>query len=323
MSVRVYIRDDWLSSERSEVRVQTSRTTSYSDIKQALWTAAQQLWPDWKNLDTIPSDLEHKRLFKSLVDKIQSHVSIPSEPGPRTLQLNLLLHILGGHELSIVVESLFLDEPTADATSRALEFFAENHPVNIVWLIPSSAENLPGVTRLGVSVSKVENISPQDIWVSTPNNPSTAQARKLPFVSVTGGAVSAKHEGAPALQIQYLPIIGRPHPMSPAEQKLQEAIESSPDLNGHFKYNQPITTLSGSKPIVDLVHLSSGLVIEVDSYTYHTSTACFQNDRNRDFELLSSGWRVLRVTHQEVMRATPRVLQKIRAVLTAPLKPKS
>lgn len=53
---------------------------------------------------------------------------------------------------------------------------------------------------------------------------------------------------------------------------------------------------------VDFLWRSAGLVAEIDGFVYHASRARFERDRRRDAVLLGAGFRVIRVTWQQLVR---------------------
>jgi len=69
--------------------------------------------------------------------------------------------------------------------------------------------------------------------------------------------------------------------------------------------------------VVDLFGATPRLVVEIDGYAFHRGPSAFQRDRDRDFCLLASGLRVLRLTHSEIMRSVDEAAAKIRAVIDA------
>jgi very-short-patch-repair endonuclease len=110
-------------------------------------------------------------------------------------------------------------------------------------------------------------------------------------------------------------MIGRPHPLSPAEQRLAHFLSVDSTLAGLFQFNVPVQTHRGERYIVDLCCHLAKLIIEVDGYSTHSSRAIFQSDRKRDFELAIDGYTVVRLTHAEVMSDIAPVMEKIRALL--------
>jgi very-short-patch-repair endonuclease len=114
--------------------------------------------------------------------------------------------------------------------------------------------------------------------------------------------------------VRFEPILGRPHPASPAELALHAAIEADAELSGGFAYNAPVRGGSGRRLVVDVLERAGDLVVEVDGFRFHASRRRFADDRHRDFELLAVGRRVLRLTADEILADVPRALDKIRAV---------
>jgi len=73
---------------------------------------------------------------------------------------------------------------------------------------------------------------------------------------------------------------------------------------------------------VDLLWRAGRLVIEIDGYRIHSGRTAFGHDRQRDYELLLSGYHVLRLTHDEVITDVARVLEKIHNVVRHCRQPK-
>lgn len=57
--------------------------------------------------------------------------------------------------------------------------------------------------------------------------------------------------------------------------------------------------------------IGKSLVVEVDSKAHHTDEAAYQSDRTRDLALISLGYRVIRVTYEDVMSRLDEVGQGI------------
>ncbi len=111
------------------------------------------------------------------------------------------------------------------------------------------------------------------------------------------------------------PIIGFPHPFSPGEQLLAQELANEKKLAGLFHFNQRVKTVKDTHYLVDLLWSEGRLVIEVDGYKYHSKRVAFSQDRNRDYELIISGYTVLRLDHTEVMNNVYLVLNKIKDVV--------
>lgn len=111
------------------------------------------------------------------------------------------------------------------------------------------------------------------------------------------------------------PIIGRPHPLSPGEQKLARALHDASDLAGLFAFNHRVATCHGNTYIVDLLAANEMAIVEVDGYAHHSNRVAFRMDRQRDYELHTSGYLVLRLTHDEVIADVESCLNKIRRLI--------
>ena len=77
--------------------------------------------------------------------------------------------------------------------------------------------------------------------------------------------------------------------------------------------------LGGADPAgrVDFAYTQARLVIEADSRRHHMSKLDFENDRRRDNVLMSAGWRVLRITWQQVAERPNEVVRLVREALRA------
>ena len=133
--------------------------------------------------------------------------------------------------------------------------------------------------------------------------------------AVIGGQASSGHSRSGREQKQRVwPWIGQPHPFSPGEQLLAQQLNKIPALNSLFQFNVWATTRFDSRYLVDLLWQAGKVVVEVDGYHTHAPRSTFSADRHRDYELVSSGYVVLRLTHDEVMEDVQAVIQKIRNI---------
>jgi very-short-patch-repair endonuclease len=108
------------------------------------------------------------------------------------------------------------------------------------------------------------------------------------------------------------PWRGAPHPMSEVEQRLAELLRADTELADLFRFNWTVDTVRGSRPKVDLVWTDGRLVVELDGYPDHTTRRAFTGDRQRDYELILSGYIVLRLANDEVKQDFGRAIEKIR-----------
>lgn len=116
-------------------------------------------------------------------------------------------------------------------------------------------------------------------------------------------------------EVHVFPVLGRPHPLSPGEQRLASLLARDAELGGLFTCNERVRTARGTEPLVDLHWAAGRLVVEIDGYRGHSEPWAFRADRQRDYELLASGYRVLRLTHDEVMADAELALEKVRDVV--------
>ncbi len=70
---------------------------------------------------------------------------------------------------------------------------------------------------------------------------------------------------------------------------------------------------------VDLHWPAQRVVVELDGWAYHRDRHAFETDRRRDAALLAAGWRVLRITHEQLVAEPDRVLGELRALLQRPI----
>ena len=101
-----------------------------------------------------------------------------------------------------------------------------------------------------------------------------------------------------------------------AAQQALAAIAAAPDLAELFEFNRTLTTVHGATPRVDLVWRAGRLVVEVDGYQSHGNRISFQDDRHRDYELILTGYIVLRLTNDEIADDLERSVAKIRNLVT-------
>jgi very-short-patch-repair endonuclease len=108
---------------------------------------------------------------------------------------------------------------------------------------------------------------------------------------------------------------GKPHPGSPGEQQLADRLSRDAELADLFWLNQKVRTVRDRLYWVDLLWLAGKVIVEIDGYHYHGDRDAFREDRNRDYELLISGYIVLRLTHDEVISDIEIAIEKIRDVV--------
>jgi very-short-patch-repair endonuclease len=68
---------------------------------------------------------------------------------------------------------------------------------------------------------------------------------------------------------------------------------------------------------VDLVWRAQRLVIEIDSWAFHSERRSFEEDRRRDQRLITAGWRVMRITGRQLTREPHAVVATLATALAA------
>ena len=66
---------------------------------------------------------------------------------------------------------------------------------------------------------------------------------------------------------------------------------------------------------VDAVYRQQRLVIELDSRQFHTTARAFENDRNRDADLLNAGFSTLRITDHRLKRHATNEAKRLKDIL--------
>ena len=146
---------------------------------------------------------------------------------------------------------------------------------------------------------------------------SSTELDGINFAPLRWPALPASSEASPTDEQAHRvwPILGRPHPYSPGELLIASRLAVDPMLGGMFQHNARVRSDRGSSFLVDLLWPDGKLVVEIDGYGFHSSRAAFSSDRNRDYELIISGYLVLRLPHDEVMQDVAIAVEKIRDVV--------
>jgi very-short-patch-repair endonuclease len=72
---------------------------------------------------------------------------------------------------------------------------------------------------------------------------------------------------------------------------------------------------------VDVLWPAAKLIVELDSWEFHSHRAAFQRDRARDTRLLVAGYRTARVTHERLDTEAAALATEIRELLRARVVP--
>lgn len=82
------------------------------------------------------------------------------------------------------------------------------------------------------------------------------------------------------------------------------------ELMRRAKIPEPGTNVRVAGHEVDFVWRPERLIVEVDGYAFHSSPQAFQRDRTRDADLAAAGFRVIRVTWQQLTREREAVIAR-------------
>ena len=190
--------------------------------------------------------------------------------------------------LLLATENPSPPEPRLYALARCAEWLARNTTAGVALLIPSSLSGSKGLDSILYGAVHLDK----------------------PAGVVAGGTETVAED-----KVRIWPIHGRPHPLSPGEQLLAKYLGHDRDLGTLFEFNQLIETARKSRYLVDLIWNEGKVAIEVDGYRTHGNQYAFATDRQRDYELLVSGYLVLRLTHDEVIADPELAVDKIRDVV--------
>jgi very-short-patch-repair endonuclease len=98
-------------------------------------------------------------------------------------------------------------------------------------------------------------------------------------------------------------------PLSSRESLCRFYREHLPDLP------EPDTNVSILEHEVDAYWPQQRLVVEMDSWEFHSHRAAFEHDRARDAAMQAAGCRVIRLTHRRLKDEPAAVANQLRALL--------
>ncbi len=290
--------EDYAEQELSSTRVVGLRLPRFASHDHLLngcvrgvATGALALWPDWYGAD-IDAGQKGKPpklvspLWREKAEGLVSAAHLPLPTGfPNAVQVAQLSLVLGSPNLIIALATTegMLGVRELKSLVATATWLAAQMQAKVALLAAQELSNSEEFDR-------VIKESLGHLFVVPEAEPPVEE---IPAVTVTS-------------------IKGRPNPTSPGEVVLAERLAKNGELAGLFSFNQTIKSVHGKEYKVDLVWPAGKLVIEVDGYSFHSSPFAFGQDRHRDYELLISGYRVLRLTHEEIVRDTPRAIAKIR-----------
>ena len=138
-------------------------------------------------------------------------------------------------------------------------------------------------------------------------------AETPPYDRLLYGACELVREERAALA-RFIAPAGTHH-ASDIERRVAAALERDVELAGLFACNASVPVGAwGARPRVDLLCQAHRVVVELDGPEHRTEPK-FGNDRHRDYELLTAGYLVLRLTNEQVAADLPLAIEKIRAIV--------
>jgi very-short-patch-repair endonuclease len=209
---------------------------------------------------------------------------------PRAIQAEQLALALDPQGIVLVLGCARVDPPEdrVRALARAAEWMAREARARVALIVPEQLMDHAGLEPVLYGATRL----------AEERHPESDEQR-----------------AADANGVRVFPVLGRPHPLSPGEQRLAALLACDPELDGLFTCNERVRTVRGTEPLVDLHWAEGRLVIEIDGYRGHSEPWAFRADRQRDYELLASGYRVLRIAHDEVMADAQLAVEKIRDIV--------
>jgi very-short-patch-repair endonuclease len=213
--------------------------------------------------------------------------------------------------------------------ARAAEWLTSNSAAIIIVVVPREMADAPELDSVSFHRELIDgqerecahgSNSVLDFAESTISEESPESRRDagddLPVLHEKSGAATSDERtptaGRPA--VLMTPFLGMPHPNSQGEQLIARRLQNDSELGSLFEFNQRLTTVHDSTFTVDLLWRAGRVVVEIDGYYWHSSRSMFASDRQRDFELLTSGYAVLRLPHASVVDDPAGAIEKIRQV---------
>jgi very-short-patch-repair endonuclease len=269
---------DWPTSPPAPPEPQTAPSRMEGGGEESRPEAPSQPLPAWRRAAAGACQRQRPPILNGFSPAIQA----------RQLALTLCESHLA---IALVLEDPQPHEADVLVLARALEWLARESNAGVIAVLPESLAD-------HAALDAVNFVSAH--WTSSrPANPIAAD-----------GAPHAWEERKHVL----CPVIGRPHPGSPGEQLLAARLASDGELAGEFEFNQRVSTLCDNRFLVDLLCRTCRLVVEVDGYGHHAHRSAFNADRQRDYELLISGYQVLRLPHDFVVQDVELAVVRIREV---------
>ncbi|MCF2972765.1 DUF559 domain-containing protein [Synechococcus sp. Nb3U1] len=256
-------------------------------------TAAEEIWLNHLRIQAISVEVDPSistMWLKAVVPLCENNIPPQLTKLPRSLQVQQLIKAISPKGLTL---ALVTDDPQPRSMyllglAKAASWLADQSKVRVVLLVPTALAHHEELASIGYSALELQLPAPTE------------------FLDTSVRVVLGQR--------------GSPHPGSQMEQLLAKRIECDAELKGLFSFNQSIQTTTGQSFKVDLLWEEGKLIVELDG-DEHRGRNRYTADRQRDYELVISGYLVLRISNDQVMSDCERVLEMIRNVVR--LRPRS
>ncbi|MDR2352946.1 MAG: endonuclease domain-containing protein [Deltaproteobacteria bacterium] len=308
---------------------------------EAMALKALEIWPEWFNqgqgtnplealfaFDTKTADMfrvierasyiqgvDPDWLKKAVIEGV-SRGNIPFfAEYPNEIQARQLTFVLGNltDTLALILPKDTPGENLASLTKSAFWLQRETG-LKICLFVPEHVKNNPHLLTLSANLNLYSTFGSHRYHLREKRETSQAPALTDPvtFPQKTSRTRRRTRSLAQGSLHPFPTFQGKPNPKSPGELLLSEEIDSDRELAQLFKFNQEIHTTSGPTLLVDLLWEQGKLVVEVDGFKYHGTRQAFESDRHRDYLLMLSGYRVLRITYSEIRHRILSAMDKIK-----------
>jgi very-short-patch-repair endonuclease len=309
------------------------QTFILDEVIDQLAEAALTLWPAWYSADEAIDPLrasieilderlaaceldgDVSRHWLELANKACQTQRPPRWPTEFTLQVEArqLALALGARGCRIVLAARSADDDhSLQGLARVAEWVSRETNMPIMVVVPTSLGRSAQLDSINFGMVE---LAPEVLPTIIPPAAEPLAAECNLTTAQTTTSYSSLISKRNRSQLIIRPLIGRPNPRSSGERLLWDKLEADSELQGLFRCNQPTKTKCNTTHLVDFVCGDPKLVIEVDGYYWHKSQYNFAHDRHRDYELQLSGYRVLRLPHDEVMADISRAVEKIRSLV--------
>ena len=170
-------------------------------------------------------------------------------------------------------------------------------------------------TREGLIVHRSRTLNPENIAFIAGVRVTTA-ARTL--ADLRRGLSQELHQRATRRALD-LGLISRDPSISETALTRSELERAFLRLCRRHRLPQPVVNARVGRYEVDFLWRDQRLVVETDGFRYHGSRDAFERDRARDADLQSRGFRVVRLTHRQLMNDPRKVARSIRGLLGSAL----